>query len=158
VVLSAAMSEPTREGPGAGVLPPEIARAFHLERFDDFLSLEQGAADPTREAYGRDLARLVSFAVTKGTRSPAELTARLLRDFVYHLKDLGLAPSSIRRNVSAVRTWFRFLVGEGLLAVDPSDRLEMPRRWRELPDVLSVDEIDRLLAAPTLDVPLYFRD
>ena len=57
-----------------------------------------------------------------------------------HLKDLGLAPASIRRNVSAVRTYFRFLLNEGHVVRDPSERLETPKRWRELPDVLSVDE------------------
>lgn len=139
-------------------LPDDLALAFLLERFDDFLSLEQGAAERTREAYGRDISRLAAYAATKGVRTPADLTPRHLRDFVYHLKDLGLAGTSIRRNVSAVRTYYRFLVAEGLVATDPSDRLEMPKRWRELPDVLSVDEVTRLLAAPSLDDPMRFRD
>ncbi len=139
-------------------LPDELARAFFLERFDDYLSLEQGASARTREAYGRDLARLTAFAVTKGVRAPSALDPRMLRDFVYHLKDLGLAGASIRRNVSAIRTYFRFLVGEGLATADPSDRLEMPRRWRELPDVLTVDEVEKILAAPSLDDALCFRD
>ncbi|MCC6769893.1 MAG: site-specific tyrosine recombinase XerD [Gemmatimonadaceae bacterium] len=139
-------------------LPDELARAFMLERFDDFLSLEQGSAERTREAYGRDVQRLASFAVSKGVRAPAVLTPRHLRDFVYHLKDLGLAATSIRRNVSAIRTYFRFLVAEGLVATDPSDRLEMPTRWRDLPDVLTVDEVTRLLAAPSQDDAMRFRD
>ena len=82
----------------------------------------------------------------------------MLREFVYHLKDLGLAPASIRRNVSSVRTYFRFLLGDGHVVRDPSERLETPKRWRSLPDVLSVDEVGRLLAAPSLDDPLTFRD
>lgn len=139
-------------------LPDDVSRAFLLERFDDFLTLEQGAALPTRDAYARDVARLVAFALTRDARTPQALDPRVLRDFVYHLKDLGLAGSSIRRNVSAVRTYFRFLLGEGELRSDPSDRLEMPRRWRELPDVLTVDEVERLLGAPQLDHPMYFRD
>jgi integrase/recombinase XerD len=82
----------------------------------------------------------------------------MLREFVYHLKDVGLAPSSIRRNISAVRTYFRFLLSDGVVVRDPSERLETPKRWRTLPDVLTVDEITQLLAAPTLDDPLAFRD
>jgi integrase/recombinase XerD len=77
---------------------------------------------------------------------------------VYHLKDLGLAPASIRRNISAVRTYFRFLLADGHVVRDPSERLETPKRWRSLPDVLTVEEVNRLLAAPTLDDPLTFRD
>ena len=68
------------------------------------------------------------------------------------------SPASIRRNVSALRTYFKFLVGEGHVQRDPSDRLEMPRRWRDLPDVLTVDEIDRLLGAPNIDEPMFHRD
>ena len=131
---------------------------FLLDRFTDYLALERGSADRTHEAYARDLTRFATFALAKGVDRPGGATPRLLRDYIYHLKDLGLAPASIRRNVSAVRVYFRFLLGEGYLASDPSDRLETPKRWQTLPDVLTVDEVDRLLAAPTLDDTLAFRD
>ncbi len=135
-----------------------VARAFLLERFADALVLEDGAARNTVEAYGRDIARLAEFATSRGITAPVGLSPRVLRDFVYHLKDLGLAPTSIRRGVSAIRTYFRFLVADGHLVSDPSDRLDTPARWRTLPEVLGVDEIGRLLAAPALDEPLVFRD
>ena len=134
------------------------ALRFQLDRFGDFLTLEQGTSPLTLEAYRRDLERLVDYVRAKGATSPIDITSRVLRDFVYHLKDLGLAPSSIRRNISAVRTYFRFLLSDGVVARDPSERLETPRRWRTLPDVLTVAEVSRLLAAPTLDDPLAFRD
>jgi integrase/recombinase XerD len=134
------------------------ARRFHLEMFADAMLLEHGHSDRTREAYIRDLERMATFAMTRGATSPVDLNSRLLRDFVYHLKDLGLAPASIRRNVSAVRTYCRFLLGEGMLVRDPSARLATPQRWRELPDVLTVDEILSLIAAPDSDQPMAFRD
>ncbi|HEY0994414.1 MAG TPA: site-specific tyrosine recombinase XerD [Gemmatimonadaceae bacterium] len=137
---------------------PDAPREFLLERFADFLSLEQGASPRTSEAYLRDLARLASFAVTRNAPDPLMLTSRLLREYVYHLKDLGLSPASIRRNISAIRTWFRFLLADGVVARDPTERLETPTRWRTLPEVLSVEEVQSLLAAPTMDDPLYFRD
>ena len=133
-------------------------QGFSLERFSDFLTLEQGASTETIAGYARDVERLARFARTKGLAAPLDVTSRTLRDFVYHLKDLGLAPSSIRRNISAVRTYFRFLLSDGVVTRDPSERLETPRRWRTLPDVLTIPEISRLLAAPTLDDPLAFRD
>lgn len=132
--------------------------AFMLERFEEFLSLEQGASPRTHDAYARDLARFTTYALASGATSPAEVSARVLREYVYHLKDLGLATASIRRNVSAIRTYFRFLLGEGRVVRDPSERLETPRRWRALPEVLTVAEVERLLGAPTLDEPLAFRD
>ncbi len=135
-----------------------VPRAFLLDRFGDYLSLERGASARTNEAYLRDVTRLVTFALAKGAPAPVDLTARLLRTYVYHLKDLGLSPASIRRNVSAARTYFRFLLADGHVVRDPTERLETPKRWRTLPEVLTVAETKSLLEAPTIDDPLYFRD
>ena len=139
-------------------LDDAVALAFFVERFDDFLALEQGASVQTSRAYKLDIARFVAYASVKGAKSPIDVGARTLREYVYHLKDLGLSPASIRRNVSAVRTYFKFLLAEGHVVRDPSERLETPKKWRTLPDVLAVDEIEKLLAAPSLDEPLAFRD
>jgi integrase/recombinase XerD len=134
------------------------SRSFLLARFTDYVALEQGLSARTQEAYQRDLERFTEYAESKGVAAPLDVNARLLREYVYHLKDLGLSPASIRRNVSAVRTYFRFLTGDGIVVRDPSERLETPKRWRTLPEVLTVEEIQRLLASPTLDDSLVFRD
>ncbi len=139
-------------------LDDAVARAFYVERFDDFLALEQGASLQTSHAYKLDITRFITYASVKGASSPTSVSARMLREYVYHLKDLGLSPASIRRNVSAVRTYFKFLLGEGYVVRDPSERLETPKRWRTLPEVLGVEEVEKLLAAPSLDEPLAFRD
>jgi len=135
-----------------------ISRAFFIERYDDFLALEQGASVQTSRAYKLDIARFVTYASVKGSKNPIDVGPRTLREYVYHLKDLGLSPASIRRNISAVRSYFRFLVAEGHVVRDPSERLETPKKWRTLPDVLGVDEIEKLLTAPSLDEPMAFRD
>ena len=140
------------------MLDEGAALRFQLDRFSDYLTLEQGSSPRTLEAYRRDVERLVDYARSKGIQTPTHVTSRTLREFVYHLKDLGLSPSSIRRNISAVRTYFRFLMADGAVVRDPSERLETPQRWRTLPDVLTVQEVERLLAAPTLDDPFAFRD
>ncbi len=133
-------------------------RAFRLEQFADFLALELGSSPRTAEAYRRDLERFVTFAVAKGVGSPAESGASLLRDFMYHLKDLGLAPASIRRGVSALRTYFKFLIADGHVMRDPTERLETPKKWRTLPDVLTVADAEKLLNQPTSEDPLGYRD
>lgn len=142
----------------ADAVTDEISRAFRLERFNDHLAVEKGSSPRTSEAYLLDLARFATFCHIKGAKTPAEATAKVLREYVYHLKDLGLSASSIRRNISAVRSYFRFMLGEGELVSDPSERLEAPKRWRTLPEVLTVDEVTRLIGAPTLEEPLAFRD
>jgi integrase/recombinase XerD len=136
----------------------QIDRDFWLEGFRDYLALESGHSANTVEAYLRDLRRLGEFATSKGIRDPAKLTRPMLREFVFLLKDLGLSPASIRRAVSAIRTYYGFLVGEAKVSDDPSDRLESPRRGRVLPVTLSVSEVEALLASPKVDQPLAWRD
>jgi integrase/recombinase XerD len=139
-------------------LRARLDRDFWLEGFRDFLALEAGHSAHTVESYLRDLRRLAEFAASRGIRDPARLTRTILRDFVYLLKDLGLSPATIRRSVSATRTYYAYLAGEGRVADDPSDRLESPRRGRVLPDTLTVPEIEALLASPQLEHPLAWRD
>jgi integrase/recombinase XerD len=139
-------------------LRSQVDRDFWLEGFRDYLALESGHSANTVEAYLRDLRRLGEFAASKGKRDPGALTRPLLRDFVFLLKDLGLSPASIRRAISAVRTYYGFLIGEGKVSADPSDRLESPRRGRVLPATLSVPEVEALLAAPQVEHPLAWRD
>ena len=131
---------------------------FLLEGFRDYLSLEAGHSPLTVESYLRDLTRMVRFAELKNVRTPAQVTRAFLRDFIYALKDLGLESSTIRRQVSAIHTYYRFLLGEGAVEDDPSDRLETPRRTRSLPDVLSLKEVDAMLGSPRSDEPLAWRD
>jgi len=135
-----------------------LDRAFHLERFRDYLTLEAGHSPNTVHAYVRDIRRLAAHAAARGAQSPNAVTAAQLREFVYALKDLGLAPASIRRQISGVRTYYRFLVGEALAVRDPSERVESPKLWRTLPTVLTLAEVERLVAAPSPDEPLGLRD
>jgi integrase/recombinase XerD len=142
----------------ATALRAQIDRDFWIEGFRDFLALESGHSANTVESYLRDLRRLAEFARSRGVRDPARLSRSLLRDFVYLLKDLGLSAASIRRGVSAVRTYYGFLAGEGRVQDDPSDRLESPRGGRTLPKTLTVAEVEALLAAPKIEEPLAWRD
>ncbi|HXE57431.1 MAG TPA: site-specific tyrosine recombinase XerD [Gemmatimonadales bacterium] len=135
-----------------------LARGFFLEQFRDYLALEAGHGANTVDAYLRDLRRLAEYARLRGLAEPGSITRKHLREFVYALKDLGLSPATIRRQVSAVRTYYGFLVGEGYLEDDPSDRLESPRRGRTLPEPLTVQEVEVLLAAPGVDEPMAWRD
>ncbi len=135
-----------------------IDRGFWIEAFEDYLNLEAGHSPHTLDSYLRDVRRFAEFALSRGVQGPNDVSQVLLRDFVYFLKDLGLAPSSIRRGVSALRTYFRFLIGEGHLTSDPSASLETPKAWQKLPEVLAVSEVEALLGAPNLDKPLAWRD
>jgi integrase/recombinase XerD len=136
----------------------DVARAWFLEGFRDFLALESGNSPHTVTGYGRDVVRLATYASSRGVREPREIRPKLVRDFIYQLKDVGLAPTSIRRQISSLRTYYRFLIAEGHASQDPSERLDLPKIWRRLPEVLSRQEVEALLEAPEIDGRLAWRD
>lgn len=131
---------------------------FHLDVFLEHLGVERGLSPRTLDAYRRDLERLAAFLTTRRIARPGDVSTEDLREFTYHLKDRGLQPTSIRRALSAIRTYYRFLLAEGLVVSDPTERMETPRTWRRLPDVLSRDEVARILDAPDAADRLFWRD
>lgn len=136
----------------------DAARAFRVEPFRDYLSFERGLAARTIDAYVRDVASFVAFAVEAEVRAPEDVGYAELRDYVARLGELGRARSTVSRAISSLRGYFRFLLEEGVVETDPSERLESPGGDRSLPDVLAVSEIEALLAAVTPDRTHAFRD
>lgn len=122
--------------------PPPSARL--LEAFDAYLMLEAGSADNSREAYHRDAARLLDYLEGK---DPAGVGVEELHGFMAAMMDLGLSPRSLRRSVSGVRAFFRFLELESYVESNPALLIEPPQTGLYLPQVLSVEEIDAMVAA-----------
>ncbi|MCH2474456.1 MAG: site-specific tyrosine recombinase XerD [Gemmatimonadetes bacterium] len=136
----------------------EPIRAFRLEQFQDYLIFERGLSKRTLSAYQHDLENCIEFLAQQGITDPSHVTPTVLRTWIFSLHEVGLAPSSIRRAQSAVRTFFRFLLAEGWLSVDPTERLESPKIRDRLPEFLTKEETQRLLDAPNPQKSLYWRD
>jgi integrase/recombinase XerD len=116
-----------------------------IELFLDMVAAERGGARNTLAAYARDLADL-SATLSAAGRSIADASTDDLRSYLGSLAKRGLAASSVARRLSAIRQLYRFLYAEGRRADDPSAVIEGPKRGRALPKVLSIGEVDRLLA------------
>ncbi len=129
-----------------------------LEPFADYLTLERGLGENTRVAYGRDVAGFLDFAGAAGRQAVREIVRDDIADYLMALKDRGLAPASMARCLVAIRVFFRYLQEEGILGASVADALESPKLWQVLPGMLSLEEIDRLLAAPDLRTPEGRRD
>lgn len=117
-----------------------------VELFLDMLSAERGAAANTIEAYRRDLTDFTDTLAASGS-SPASAASDDLRNYVAGLGARGLAASSQARRLSALRQFYRFLYAEGHRRDDPAAALAGPKRGRPLPKVMSIGDVDRLLAA-----------
>lgn len=123
----------------------EVHRRYRLEEFSEFLLYERGLAKRTVQAYLADLRSMADFLSANGCPDPGEADYGALRFYLSDLAGRGLAARSVARRLSAIRTYFGFLVEEGHLSEDPTDRLESPRVARTLPTVLTVAEIETIL-------------
>jgi integrase/recombinase XerD len=119
-----------------------------IQQFLDHLRVERELTPATVEAYGSDLARFAHFAAGRTIRPVAEVRPIDILDFLVHLTERKLSARSQARRLVALRQFFRFLKAERIAASDPTEDVDLPRFGRKLPDFLTVDEIDRLLAAP----------
>jgi len=118
---------------------------FRLEEFSDYLLYERGLASATAKAYLSDCRLLAVHLADRGVHDPAGATYADLRSYLAARAEAGRASRTIARGRSALRTYFGFLVEEGHLSEDPTERLESPKLGRVLPDVLSYAEVEAIL-------------
>lgn len=128
-----------------------------LGRFERHLATERRLSAHTGAAYRRDLARLVAFCDEQQIDSWIRLDAQHVRVFAARAHASGLDPRSVQRLLSAVRSFCRYLIREGVLSANPAAEVRAPRTRRALPRALDVDQIARLLEIPAED-PLAIRD
>lgn len=125
-----------------------------LRTFLQYLALERAASANTREAYERDVERLRLFLEQERPGAePAQVQPADLEAFMGYLGEMGLAPATQARMLSGIRAFFEFLVYEDVVKTSPAELLPAPRQGRELPEVLSFAEIERMLAVPDLTTP-----
>jgi len=127
----------------------------HIQEFLSYLGSEKGLSKNTLEAYGRDLKFFKQFIQGKKLES-------LLQDdvlsFFRSFKEKGYASSSLCRTLVALKVFFRFLKREGVIPFDPTLHLDSPKLWQLIPEVLTIEEVTRLLAQPDPQTIMGARD
>jgi integrase/recombinase XerD len=118
----------------------------YIKDFVSYLKIEKGLAENSILAYQNDVDKLKEFA-SDSSKLPDQLNYDDLKQFLSTLFDLGLSARSQARIISGIKQFYGFLILENLVKVDPSELLEQPKLGRKLPEVLTIEEIDSLLAA-----------
>lgn len=121
-----------------GSIPPQI-----LRRYGQYLRLEKSFSPNTLDAYLRDLQKLINYFSSEGIDFRS-VTVEQLDRFVASLLDMGIAQKSIARILSGMRAFYRFLLMEKEIESDPTELMDSPNFGKYLPEVLSLDEIDRI--------------
>ena len=121
----------------------------YITEFVSFLKIEKGLSANSVIAYENDVQKLMNYCISKKLKVK-EVTYQHLKSFITELYDLGLSGRSQARIISGIKQFFTYLMLENLIGQDPSELLEQPKLGRKLPEVLSIDEIDRLIGAINL--------
>ena len=143
------MTERPRKGVNA------VLQSGRMEEFLRYLEKVRGASPHTLSAYRRDLVQYIDYLDVKqltGDRPES------IKSFLGHLFGKSLARSTMARKVSAVRSWYRWMVREGILETNPCDGIPTPRIPKKAPRFLSLDEVTALLDASAGDRPIDLRD
>lgn len=129
-----------------------------LDSFLSYLAVEKGLSENTLESYGRDLRKFIRFMEETGTGSAGEIRYSHILDYLAQFKDRGFNSTTIVRSIVSIRQFFKYLLMEKLIEEDPAARISTPRMKKGLPGVISLDEVESLLAAPDESTPEGLRD
>jgi integrase/recombinase XerD len=129
-----------------------------LDLFLDHLALERGLAQNTIVAYRRDLEAHLRFLAEIGCARPDRADESHLLRYLGRLRKAGVAPTTVLRKLSALRSFYRYLVSEALIAADPTANLESHRLEPRLPGVLSLAEVEAMLSKPDVKTARGLRD
>ncbi len=129
-----------------------------LEEFLNYLTVERGLSKNTISAYRTDLEHLMGRMETIGIKDVGKIRRQDITSYMLYLKDKGIGSNSISRALVAIKMFYRFLIQEHLAKEDISGVIESPKLIRGLPDVLNIDEVDKLLAGPDLRDNVGIRD
>ena len=137
--------------------PPSASAEDSRRLFLEYLTVEKGLARNTLLSYSRDIGKFLDY-VKSAKLVWSRVSEEALARFIHRESQAGLSARSLARLVSALRSYFKFLVISGFVKKDPSTLLTTPSTWRSLPKFLTVDEVERLLQAPDGSKPQGLRD
>ena len=120
----------------------EISRSYRT-----YMRLEKHLAKNTIESYMRDLAQFAHFILRMYDVPPKKVETEMIRNYLKRLYDLGREKSSQARALSSIKSFYNYLLLEGKMEASPAELIEAPKSSRPLPDTLTVEEIDRLIAS-----------
>ncbi len=129
----------------------------YYSMFSDYLTNQKSNSANTRDSYLRDTMYYLEF-LSELQVSPLEADEAVIQSYVDHLHDLKRSPTTISRNLASVRCFYKFLIFRGLLDSNPAKAIKLEKTVKKLPQVLSGEDIERLLAQPNITEPKGCRD
>jgi len=121
-----------------------------IDTFLNYLSVERGLSNNTLIAYREDLNTYLDFIKKGNIDALSKISKNNITDFMFNQKGKGIAVNSIARRLAAIRMFHRFLSRERILKDDPSTLIDSPRLWKKIPETLTLNEVEALIAQPDI--------
>ncbi|MBS4960293.1 MAG: site-specific tyrosine recombinase XerD [Clostridiales bacterium] len=129
-----------------------------IERFLEYLSTEKDAAENTLSSYRRDLMQFCAFLQNGGVTAWENVTKTHVLTYIYELKKLGRAGTTISRNMASLRVFFQYLQNHGVVCINPTAEIVFPKIEKKAPEILTMQEVEELLLSPSGKDPKAKRD
>lgn len=123
-----------------------------IKEFKSYLRIERSLSNNTVDSYIRDISKLASFYKRKNI-SELNITSRQIKKFIEHINKLGISARSQSRIISGIKAFFKYLIIEDYIKVNPTELIESPKIGIKIPNVLSIQEIDKIISAVDLSHP-----
>lgn len=132
--------------------------SVQLDEYMQYMVVEKGVSRNTLEAYSRDLNAHICFLEKAGISDIRHVTSDHVVSFLGEQRKRGLSPVSVNRALAALRGFYKYLLGERKVSVNPAANIQLAKVWMRLPDILNREEMNRLLSAPGSENPSAVRD
>ena len=129
-----------------------------INTFITYLHNVKGTSANTEMSYKRDLEKVQHFMELRGIHETSEVSGQDLSDYVKYLEDNKFAAATVSRNIASLKAFYHYMVQEGMVEEDFSDSLKAPKIEKKIPEIMSTDEVVRLLEQPSGDSPKEIRD
>ena len=129
-----------------------------ITTFITYLHNVKGTSKNTEMSYKRDLDKVCHFMAERGIHEVSAVSSQDLGDYVKYLEDNKFAAATVSRNIASLKAFYHFMLQEGCVAEDLSEQLKAPKIEKKVPEIMSPEEVIRLLEQPTGDTPKEIRD
>lgn len=129
-----------------------------LEEFFSYLHNTKKTSENTEQSYRRDLVKLNHFLQDRGLSDYLDATEDVLREYVQYLKEHQFAPTTISRNIAAIKNLYHYMYQRGWMQEEVAERLKPPKIEKKIPEIMTTEEIENLLKQPSGNTPKEIRD
>ena len=129
-----------------------------LDSFLAYLTIEKGLSKNTLESYGRDVRKFVLFLEENKISSVQEIKYENILDFLSHFKKQGFSDTTTVRTIVSIKQFFKYLLLEKIINADPTSQIHTPKMKKSIPSVISLEDVEKVLASPDESTPEGIRD